>query len=162
MARKKNQLDDVFELDFREIIPRVCAELKLKQCPRLVTVLNTLKIDGRRFRFVYDEYGAHRIYVKCPQCQNKKLKLLKLEAEYACSECHCAKKKKKSRSLLYSRYVRPLKKLAEIEKRLFTENLTIRQRQTLEKKAAKLMKVVPEFIYQIREKVLATASSELK
>jgi ribosomal protein L37AE/L43A len=157
----KLELDQVALLDFKEIIPNLCLQLKTKRNGKLLSILNSIKIDGHKFKFVYNENSFYKIYVKCPKCKEPKLKLYKLDDVYWCSSCHrVVKKKNKRRSTVYSKYVRPLKLLKEIEDALFTDNITEGKRRKLEIKAEKLRKIIPIYIYELREKVLKSIQKD--
>jgi len=146
------------ELNLREIVPKICDELGLRRSGKLVNILCNLDIDGRRFKFTYNDKSFFKIYVKCPKCKDLKLNLYKVEDEYACKDCHFIHKnrlrKTHRNTVFYTRYIRPLKKLAELENLLFSTTITVRQRQIYEKKAAKLRKVIPEYILAMREQIM--------
>ena len=148
---------NVYTLDLTELVPRLCAKLSLKR-HLLVDVMNNSEIEGHKFKFVYDENSYFRIYVKCPKCRKKKMKLHKVEEDWACSDCHHlarpARRENKRGSAVYARYIRPLLKLKEINDKLFSDSLTLRQRQIYEKKAAKLRKVIPDYIFDIKDTIL--------
>jgi ribosomal protein L37AE/L43A len=147
----------VYTLDLTEVVTRLCATLGLKR-HLLVDVLNNTEIEGQKFKFVYDADTHFRVYVKCPKCRKKKMKLHKLEDEWACADCHHlarpVRREPKRGSTVYARYIRPLLKLKEINDKLFSEDLTLRQRQIYEKKAAKLRKVIPDYIFNIKDTIL--------
>lgn len=150
--------------DLTEIIPRLCKSLKVKRHD-LLGVLKETPIDGQKFDFVYDENTHFRLYVICPKCRGKKMKLHKLENEWRCADCHhLARPQRRERrvSIVHSRYVRPLLKLKEINDKLFNEQLTLRQRQIYEKKAAKLLKVIPDYIYNQRDAILEAVNKQKK
>jgi len=148
---------NVLTLDLTEMVPRLCVKLGVKR-HILVGVLNDTEIEGQKFKFVYDENSHFRVYVKCPKCRKKKMKLHKLEDEWACAECHHlarpARRENRRGSVVYARYIRPLLKLKEINDKLFSEKLTDRQRQIYEKKAAKLRKVIPDYVFDIKDTIL--------
>lgn len=145
---------NVLTLDLTELVPRLCLKLDVKR-HKLVSLLKDSEIDGEKFNFVYDDTSYFRVYVKCPSCKKNKIKLYKLENEWGCADCQHlarpARRQEKRISVVYARYIRPLLKLKEINDKLFSETLTNRQRQILHKKAEKLRKVIPEYIYNMRE-----------
>ena len=146
---------EVFEIDFREIISKVCAEFSWRRNPKLVSFLKSLEIEGRLFEFIYDGDMFFKVYVVCPKCKKNKLKLYRIEDKYGCQSCNQVKNAKpRRRGLIYTRYVRPLRKLVEVERKLLDDTLTLRQRQVYEKKAAKLLKVIPEYIVALKDKLL--------
>jgi ribosomal protein L37AE/L43A len=157
MSKHTVKPKNVYTLDLTDVIPRLCVKLDLKR-HLLVDVLNNSEIEGRKFKFIYDENTHFRIYVKCPKCRKKKMKLYKVEEDWGCAECHHlarpARRERKRASAVYARYIRPLIKLKEINDKLFSENLTLRQRQIYEKKAAKLRKVIPDYIFSIKDTIL--------
>lgn len=140
-------------LDFQDLLPKLCLNLKIKRNGEMVNILNNMLIDGQKFWFVYNENSRHRIYVRCPKCKEPKLKLFKIEDDYWCRACHFLRplRKKANTNLVYTRYVRPLALLAELERKLLTNNkLTLRQRQTYEKKIMKLKKAMPDYVLGLR------------
>jgi hypothetical protein len=150
----KLKLEYIQVLDFKEIIPNLCVELNTKRNGKLISILNSIKIDGFKFKFVYNEMSFYKIYVKCPKCKELKLKLYKMDDAYWCSSCHrVVKSPKNKRSNVYYKYVRPLKLLKETEDMLFSDNLTEGKRKKLEIKAEKLRKIIPQYIYELREKI---------
>lgn len=152
---------DVPEIDFRAVIESLAKKLKLKRNGALVSLLRQTPFDGRLFRFVYFEEDSWKIYVLCPKCRERKLKLFKLEEEYACGDCHHLSKpyrrKKPLVSTVYARYIRPMRLLNEIEAKLLDPELklTERQRQILEKKAATIRRSMPEYAEILRQEVLS-------
>lgn len=156
---------DVPEIDFRIIIESVAKSLKIKRGGALVSLLRNTEFDGRLFRFVYFEDDSWKIYVLCPKCRQRKLKLFKIEDEYACDGCHhlsrpCRRKSPKI-STVYSRYIRPIKILNEIEAKLLDPEgkLSERQRAILENKAAKIRKSMPEYAEILRQEIMEKLSS---
>lgn len=166
MSRKKNvhhtiAPKDVPEIDFRSAIESVARNLKMKRNGALVSLLRQTPFDDVLFRFVYVETDSWRVYVLCPKCQEKKLKLFKIEGEYACEGCHHLsrpyRRKAPRVSQVYSRYIRPIRLLNEIEQKLLDPNLNLseRQRQILENKAATIKKSLPEYAEGIRQEILS-------
>ncbi len=157
---------DVPEIDFRSAIDSLARKLKMKKNGALVSLLRQTQFDGVLFRFIYHEPTSWKIYVLCPYCQEKKLKLFKVEGEYACERCHhlsrSYRRKAPRVSAVYSRYIRPIKLLNEIEAQLLNPelNLSLRQRQILENKAATIRKSLPEYAEMIRQEVLAKLSGK--
>jgi hypothetical protein len=146
------------------VIETLTRNLRIKRDGALVSLLRNTEFDGRRFRFIYFEADSWKVYVLCPKCREKKLKLYKLDDEYACEKCHHlarpARRSPPRISQIYSRYVRPLKLLKEIETKLLDpENiLTDRQRLLLETKAAKIRKNMPEYIEALKDDILEKLS----
>lgn len=153
MKRTTINPENVPCLDFQLLIPKLCVKLKLKRNGEMVNILNNMPIDGHKFWFIYNQNSRHRIYVKCPKCKGPKLKLFKVEDEYRCRECHFLRppRRKPNGNQIYTRYVRPLAILADIERQLMSDKLTLRKRQILEKKAMKLKKAIPEYAMGLRD-----------
>lgn len=151
---------DVPEIDFRVIIETLAKTLKMKRNGALVSLLRNTPFDGRLFRFVYHEDDSWKVYVVCPKCRERKLKLFKVEDEYACDGCHHLsrpyRRKSPKVSAVYARYVRPIKLLNEIEAKLLDPEakLSERQRQILENKAATIRKSMPEYAELLRQEVM--------
>lgn len=145
----------VYEINFKDIIDKLCAEFDWRRNAELVDFLRGLTIDGQNFDFTYDGNAWFKVYVLCPKCKQIKIKLFRVDREYACRNCHNVSNKKPSRrGLIYSRYVRPLKQLVVVEQKLMDDTITLRQRQRYEKKAARLIKLIPEYIQMLKEKIL--------
>lgn len=157
---------EVPEIDFRIAIDSLARKLKMKKNGALVSLLRQTPFDGVLFRFIYHQPTSWKIYVLCPYCQDKKLKLFKVEGEYACDVCHHLAKPYRRKaprvSAVYARYIRPIKLLNEIEEKLLNPelNLTLRQRQILENKAATIRKSLPEYAEMIRQEVLSKLSGK--
>jgi hypothetical protein len=169
LSRKKDKHftikpKDVPEIDFRVIIDTLAKQLKLKRSGALVSLLRNTSFDGRLFRFVYFEDDSWKVYVLCPKCKERKLKLFKLEDEYACDSCHHLsrpyRRKNPKISAVYARYIRPIKLLNEIEAKLLDPEakLSERQRQILENKAAKIRKSMPEYAELLRQEIVEKLS----
>jgi len=151
-----------YELDFAGIMDKLAADLGMHRNGQLLTLLNNLPFDGQHFKFVFDKNSTHLIFVQCPHCQSKRLKLYKVDDLWSCRECHHldgtngenkGSTREKPVSTVYSRYLRPLRKMVELEERLLTEELTLRQRQILEKKLRTLQLAVPESIQALRTRI---------
>lgn len=151
---------NVDEIDFRSIIETLATRLRMKRNGALVSLLRNTEFDGRFFRFIYFEADTWKVYVLCPKCREKKLKLYKLDDEYACETCHHLSRPTRRSppriSQIYSKYVRPLRLLKEIESKLLDPQVVLsdRQRSILENKAAKIRKTMPEYIQALREEIL--------
>jgi DNA-directed RNA polymerase subunit RPC12/RpoP len=149
------------EINFRPIIDTLARSLKMKRNGALVSLLRNTEFDGRYFRFTYFESDSWKVYVLCPKCNERKLKLFKLDDEYACERCqHISRPHRRMTprvSQIYARYVRPLKLLREIEDKLLDpeKKLTDRQRSILENKAATIRKALPDYVESLRDEIIA-------
>ena len=145
------------EVDFNELILKICGSLGVKWSPDLVDVLNGVLIDERYFEFRYHKDSYQRIFVVCPKCDKNKQKLYKVKNKYACLDCQnleTIKRKKVPRtSTVWARYLRPMKKLDELMLKLADETLTVKQRQRYEKKAEVLLGIIPKSILALRARI---------
>ena len=148
---------EFLEVDFNELIVKLCGSLRIKWSPELAEMLCGVVIDGRVFKFRYHREAYQRIYVVCPKCDKNKQKLYKVKNKYACLDCHDLKltKRKSARrtSTVWTRYIRPLKKLDEVMLKLLDETLTVRQRVRYEKKAEELLSIIPKSILALRARI---------
>src|SRR6478736_10276127 len=108
MPKHTVKIKNPHTVDLTRLVPKL---LKLYNCKRHVLVgkLNEMWIEGTKFKFVYDEDTFFRVYVKCPKCHGKKLKLYFVESEWGCSECHALARpaRKHRRSTLEAHLIRP-------------------------------------------------------
>lgn len=148
------------EIDIRKIVTLVCTKFNLRKDGQLINFLSTLDIEGHRFKYIYNDQSFIKIYFKCPRCKSPRAKLFRVDDKYACRDCQYISKKRLRKthrqSALYTRYLRPLKKLAELERKIFSESITLRQRQIYEKQAAKLVKAIPAYIMAMREQIMTS------
>lgn len=146
---------NIHVLELKKILETVQKDFPGKSLEQILSFLNTIKINQKKFKFVF----TNRFYIQCPKCKNNKLILYRKDNSFKCRECWKLKykkvrKKNNSRGKIYSKYVRPLEKLQKIEKKLFEEkNLSDVMRAKLEKKAAELRKALPEYMQLIRHEI---------
>lgn len=146
------------ELDIRKIVTLVCNKFNLRKDGQLINFLATLEIEGQKFKYIYNDQSFIKIFFKCPRCKSPRAKLFRVDDRYACRDCHFICKKRLRRthrqSAIYTRYLRPLQKLAELERKIFSDSITLRQRQIYEKQAGRLIKAIPDYIMAMREQIL--------
>jgi hypothetical protein len=135
-----------------DIVPTICAKLGLRRNGELVTILNGLTLDRRRFRFVFDDDTWQKVFVICERCRRRKLKLHKLDGIYRCSDCHGLARpaRCRRRSTLFSTVIRPLRILGEINERIFAKDLTPRQLRRLCDKAERLRSLIPAYALSLK------------
>ena len=162
---KRVRPKNIKEVNFANIVHKVFGGIKtIKWSPELATILSETPIDGMLFKFRYHRNDYNRILVVCPECDGDKQKLYKVKNKYACSICHnlqsASRRKPRRKSLIWTRYLRPLKKLDEIMAALGKEDIPLGRRQRLENKAQKLLAVIPESILAMRSRLEEEKKSE--
>ena len=154
--KRANAAPEFVELDFHSLMLKIRSDLRMPWTPDFAEFLCTLPFDGRYFTFVYNKDAYCRVEVVCPKCGSKRRKLYKVKDAYACTSCHGIvnpERKRHVRDTIYTRYLRPLKKLDELMEKLADESLTPGRRRRAEIKVEKLLEVIPKAILVLRARI---------